>query len=313
MTARLVQLSGVIVDHIYWVEAVPHAGDEAIVRRSTICAGGGFNAMVAARRAGLAVAYAGTLGTGPFAEIVAAALAQERIEVLRPTLARCDQGCCTCLIDRAGERTFVASSGADGVVTASDLSLLDLCPDDWCLLSGYALDYRESRVALTDWLVAQAGQVRMVFDPSPLVAQMPERSRAAALKAATWVSANRAEATALTGHTDPEAAAGALARGRPGGAIVRDGANGCFLATATDQARHIPGHSVQAIDTNGAGDTHIGAFIAALARGSDPFTAARFATVAAALSTTKEGPSTAPQLHDVLAVPGQAPEPAGTT
>ena len=48
MTARLVQLSGVIVDHIYWVEAVPRAGEEAIVRRAVLCAGGGYNAMVAA-------------------------------------------------------------------------------------------------------------------------------------------------------------------------------------------------------------------------------------------------------------------------
>jgi sugar/nucleoside kinase (ribokinase family) len=35
-------------------------------------------------------------------------------------------------------------------------------------------------------------------------------------------------------------------------------------------------------DTNGAGDTHVGAFLAALARGADPRTAAEAATRAAA-------------------------------
>ncbi len=312
MTSRLVQMSGVIVDHIYWVDSVPRAGHEAIVRRSAICAGGGYNAMAAACRAGMAVAYAGTLGTGPFSEIVADALAAERIETLRPRLAGRDQGCCTCLIDRAGERTFVAAEGADGVVTPPDLSALSVQANDWCLLSGYALGYRESRAALTDWLEAQSGQIRLVFDPSPLVAEMPERSRAAALRAATWISANRAEAEVLTGQTMPEPAAIALASGRAGGAIVRDGANGCYIAIADGPAHHVPGHSVQVVDTNGAGDAHVGAFIALLAETDDPIHAARFANVAAALSTTEEGPSTAPSKSDVLAVLGRAPVPART-
>ena len=313
MITRLVQLSGVIVDHIYWVEAVPRAGEEAIVRRAVLCAGGGYNAMVAARRAGMAVAYAGTLGTGPFAEIVAAALVDEGIGTLRPRLAGQDQGCCTCLIDRAGERTFVASSGADGVVTAADLAALSIGAGDWCLLSGYALGYRDSRTALTEWLEARAGKVNLVFDPSPLVAQIPDRSRDAALSAATWVSANCAEATALTGCADPEAAAATLAQGRSGGAVVRDGANGCFLATADRPPHHIPGHPVRAVDTNGAGDTHIGAFIATLAETGDSSRATRFANIAAALSTTQEGPSTAPTKADVLSVLAQANEPAWTT
>ncbi|MCA0273168.1 MAG: PfkB family carbohydrate kinase [Proteobacteria bacterium] len=311
MTGRLVQLSGVIVDHIYWVEGVPAPGAEAIVSRVALCAGGGFNAMVAARRAGLAVAYAGTLGTGPFAGIAAEALAAEGIAVLRPRLQGQDQGCCTCLIDRAGERTFIASSGADGVVTDRDLAAIRPEPDDWFLLSGYALGYRKSREALTRWLQAAPEGLRLVFDPSPLVAEIPEETRAAALHAATWVSANRAEAAFLTGAADPAQAAEALAKGRPGGAVVRDGANGCYLALKDGTATHIPGHPVAVKDTNGAGDAHIGAFIAALARGEPPLKAARFANIAAALSTTKEGPSTAPDLNEVLAILGSDPGVAG--
>ncbi|MGL4280979.1 MAG: PfkB family carbohydrate kinase [Albidovulum sp.] len=311
MTARLVQLSGVIVDHIYWVESVPAPGTEAIVNRVALAAGGGFNAMVAARRAGLAVAYAGTLGTGPFAGIAADALAAEGIAVLRPRLQGQDQGCCTCLIDRAGERTFVASSGADGVVTDRDLAAIRPEPEDWFLLSGYALGYRQSREALTRWLRAAPAGLRLVFDPSPLVAEIPQETRAAALHAATWVSANRAEAAVLTGASDPAKAAEALAKGRPGGAVVRDGANGCYLALRDAAATHIPGHAVTVKDTNGAGDAHIGAFIAALARGEPPLSAGRFANIAAALSTTREGPSTAPELNDVLAILGADPRTAG--
>ncbi|TAG10398.1 MAG: ribokinase, partial [Rhodobacterales bacterium] len=153
--ARLVQLSGVIMDHVYRVQAVPAPGAEAVVRSASLTPGGGFNAMVAARRMGMAVGYGGTLGTGAFADRIALALEAEGITLLRPRHGSLDQGCCTVLIDDAGERSFIASEGADGVVTEADLAALPLEPEDWLLLSGYALLYAGSREALTRWLLAR--------------------------------------------------------------------------------------------------------------------------------------------------------------
>jgi sugar/nucleoside kinase (ribokinase family) len=56
----------------------------------------------------------------------------------------------------------------------------------------------------------------------------------------------------------------------------------------------VPGFPVRAVDTTGAGDTHSGAFLAALAAGADEAAAARTANAAAALSVTRHGPATAP-------------------
>jgi sugar/nucleoside kinase (ribokinase family) len=306
MTARLIQLSGMIVDLVYRVEQVPAPGTEAIVHGATLTAGGGFNAMVAARRMGMAVDYGGTLGTGPLADLVAMALAAEGIGLIRPRLAGLDQGCCTVLVDARGERTFIASSGADGVVTDADMASIRPGPDDTVLLSGYALGYPGSRDALTRWLRQRRPGLRLVFDPSPLVASIPTPAREAALAAAAWVTANAAEAETLTGRRDPAAAAGLLAQGRVGGALVRVGAAGCHLATPDGGVIHLPGYPVRTIDTNGAGDAHAGAFIAMLAAGRAPQEAARLANICAALSTTREGPSTAPHLHDVLEAAGVA-------
>ncbi len=301
---RLIQLSGVIMDHIYWVEAVPEPGAEAVVRRSQLTPGGGFNAMVAARRMGMDVAYGGTLGEGPFAALICAALDREGIASLRPARSGMDQGCCTVLVDRLGERTCIASEGADGVVAAADLALIRPEPGDWLLLSGYALLYRGSRDALTDWLDRRPPG-HLVFDPCPLVGELPARTRQAALAAADWISANRAEAEVLTGVARPDEAAIALSD-RSGGAVVRSGADGCWLARQ-GRALHIPGHLVKVVDTNGAGDAHIGAFIAALARNEQPEAACTLANCAAALSITEEGPATAPTLDRVLAALGRAP------
>jgi sugar/nucleoside kinase (ribokinase family) len=51
---------------------------------------------------------------------------------------------------------------------------------------------------------------------------------------------------------------------------------------------------VEAVDTTGAGDTHAGVFIAALADGLSPARAAARANAAAAYSVTRPGPATSP-------------------
>ncbi|GAB1363041.1 hypothetical protein MASR1M32_22770 [Rhodobacter sp.] len=215
------------------------------------------------------------------------------------------------LVDATGERTFIASEGADGEVSDADLAGLHLPPEDWLLISGYCLTYAGSRAALTRWLQGHRG-LNLLFDPCPQVALIPPETLAAVMQAAAWVSANATEAAFLTGLSDPAEAAEALAKGRKG-ALVRSGGKGCHLALPGHPARHIPPHRVDAIDTNGAGDCHTGYFLALLARGTPPDRAARLANIAAALSTTTEGPATAPDLSSVLAAAALSPNTTGGT
>ena len=74
-----------------------------------------------------------------------------------------------------------------------------------------------------------------------------------------------------------------------------------WLALPGQPPVHLPAMAVRAVDTNGAGDTHVGSFIALLARGHDPVESCRLANIAAALSITRDGPATAPSLTEVLA------------
>lgn len=306
MSPRLLQLSDVIIDLLYEVEAVPKAGEEAIVHGFSIKPGGGFNAMVAAKRTGMDVFYGGALGSGPFARIAREGLNQEAIPVLRPQDTERDQGCCTVMIDRSGERTFVASDGAEGRATRNVVSNLTESNFDWALLSGYALHNRCSRTAIQSWLQSSAPATRLVFDPSPMVAELEPEAVAAACERATWISANVSEAAVLTGTTDPARAAISLVAKMSdgGGVVVRDGKRGCFVATKTE-CQKIGAFDVIAIDTNGAGDTHLGSFTARLAAGDTPVDAARYANVAAALSTMIRGPATAPIVEDVIAALNQ--------
>lgn len=296
--SNLLQISGVVVDLIYSVDAVPLTGEEAIVSGFEIAPGGGFNAMIACKRAGLDVAYGGPVGTGPFADITIAGLNAAHISILHPPTREIDQGCCTVMVDPDGERTFVAIEGAEGHLT--DAILNQINPENYenCLLSGYALHYSGSQAALTRWLNSDVAMGMLFFDPSPVVAALRPEALSAALRRADWISANAREAAVITGISDPKAAALSLSKNKRGGAIVRDGANGCHVATDEEYA-HVPSFNVVTIDTNGAGDTHLGSFIAALSQGQTPVRAAYLANAAAALSTTRQGPATAPFPNEV--------------
>lgn len=293
MSERLLQMSGIVADLIYDVDQVPVAGAEAIVTGFQITPGGGYNALIAAKRAGLSVCYGGSIGSGPFAQIVLKRLETEEIPFLQSQNPERDQGCCTVLLDKDGERTFIASDGAEGYVNEESLARIRSTDFEWTLLSGYALHYPNSRRAIVNWLQKEPVTSRLVFDPTPIIASLAPDELRAALARADWVSANSNEAAILTGHQDPGLAARSLARNRTGGAVVRKGAAGCVVATAR-QCAEIPPFEVQAIDTNGAGDTHIGSFIAHLSQTGDPALAARFANTAAAISTTIKGPASAP-------------------
>jgi sugar/nucleoside kinase (ribokinase family) len=278
------------------VDHLPAPGEEVETPEFLITAGGGFNAMVAARRLGAAVTYGGTLGTGMFAEIVARQLLAEGISIATSRRAAIDQGTCAVIVDRSGERSFISHHGAERRVDADHLEALDAGSHEWALLSGYSLYKPESAAAFVPWLARLGAPPKLMFDPGPIVAGIAKPALDAVMARAEWISANAAEAQALTGTGDPQAAAACLAEGREG-AIVRSGADGCWLATG-GRVVHVPGFKVHAIDSNGAGDTHDGAFLAARIAGNTSAEAAMLANAAAALSTTRIGPATAPDLKE---------------
>ncbi len=96
------------------------------------------------------------------------------------------------------------------------------------------------------------------------------------------------DARQLTGLDDRDAIADFyLGRGSRIVAMTL-GKEGALVATHQER-RIVPSITVDAVDATGAGDCFDGAFLAEWVRTGDPFAAAAYATVAAALSTTGYG------------------------
>lgn len=283
MTGRLVHTGQVVLDLVMAVPALPPPGGDVLASSTNLVPGGGFNVMAAAARSGARVLYAGGHGTGAFGDLVRAALTAEGIELAHEPTPELDTGVVVALVDASGERTFATGTGAEGRLRSAALAEVVPKDDDVVYVTGYSLLHKSNRKALLEWLPRLPGS-RILFDPGPLAAEITPGDLHELLSIVDILSCNAREADVL----------GAL----PPVAVVREGAKGCRIhehGRVTD----VPGFPVDAVDTNGAGDTHCGVLAAELLRGSTLLDAAVRANAAAALSVTRRGPATAPRRAEI--------------
>jgi sugar/nucleoside kinase (ribokinase family) len=321
---RLVFAGEAIVDVVLRVPALPERGGDLLATSSEVTAGGGVNVMAAAARHGLPVLYAGGHGTGPWGDVIRAALAAEGIGLFRPPDPDRDTGFDVALVEPDAERTFVTHLGAETMRGPGNWAAVPSRPGDAVYVSGYGLAAPESGPDLAGWAAARPAGVLLFLDPGPLAAQIPAAVLDPVLARCDWLSCNHREAAALAGlspaglspadlspaglsstglsaaaahaRVDPVAAGRRLlARTGRADILVRDGAAGCYVALrGSANAVHVPAPKVTAVDTTGAGDAHSGVFLAALGEGLSPVGAAARANAAAAFAVTRPGPATAP-------------------
>lgn len=310
MTTRLFLAGSVVIDLVMRVPKLPPRGGDVLASDTAQRVGGGLNVLTAARRLGLPAVYAGVHGTGPFGDRVRAALHAEGIDVALAPRADADTGFCVALVDDGAERTFATAPGAEGTLTPEDTARMAaaLRPGDVVQLSGYGLAYPGTAAALADFAAALPDDVVLCLDPGPLVDEIDAERLRRVLARCDWLSCNRREGRLLTDLDGAASAAEALTGrvGPGGGVLVRSDADGCWLATGAGPAVHVPGRPVRVVDSNGAGDAHVGAFLVLLARGATPLEAARAANTAAALAVTRPGPATSPTGAELAAALGPA-------
>lgn len=297
---RLVGVASILLDRTVDVPGLPQRGGDVIGVDAGAAPGGGINALSAARRLGLAAVYAAPHGAGFIGRAVREALTADQIEALQPPEPQADTGYCLALLEPDGERTFITVPGVEARQSVAHLARIEPAPGDAVYASGYDLGYPISGPPLARWLNAMpaAGQDGpwLILDPGPLIGQVDAGRLAAVLARTDLLSTSVAELTALGGRER-------LLAALPGTAcvIVRDGARGCVLvrpdaADLVVAAAPPPG---PVVDTNGAGDVHLGAVLAGLAQGAGWCAALELAARAAAWSLTRRGAASGPRRADL--------------
>ncbi|WP_152190621.1 PfkB family carbohydrate kinase [Georgenia satyanarayanai] len=308
MTGRVVHTGQAIVDVVMRVASVPAPGSDVFASDSALLVGGGFNVMAAARREGAPVVYVGGHGTGPLGDLVRGSLRAEGVEVLLPEHPALDTGFCVALTDDDAERTFVSTVGAEGHVPVDALDDVVVTAGDVIYVSGYSLHHPANAAMLARALPRLAGAGEIVVDASPIIGDVPAQALQTLLDGATLWTVNEREARVLAERVlgqvpelAPEKLAGRLAERLGTVVLVRVGPQGCWVARPGGRPALVPGITVTAVDTNGAGDAHTGVLCAGLCAGTPLEEAVARANVAAGIAVTRPGPATSPTAAEITA------------
>jgi ribokinase len=291
---------GVAILGIYVADLAFHAARQPIMGETLLGTsfamgpgGKGSNQTVAAARAGAKVTFISKLGKDDFGDRALAMYALEGVDVRAEQVTDNSTGAAYIFVqDGTGANAIIVVAGAAGTISAADVERNRNAIETAAVF----MTQLEQPIpaALRALQIARAAGVVTILNPAP-AAPLDD----AIYKLCDYVTPNESEASMLTGIEviDVETArkAGDVLLGKGvGTALITLGGNGSLLHTR-GKSLHIPAFSAgKVVDTTGAGDAFNGGFAAALARGENPETAARFGSATAGISVTR--PGTAPSM-----------------
>ena len=313
---RVVLMGQILVDLAVRGDALPGPGGDVWAVDEGMHVGGGFNALVAARRMGAEAISLSPIGSGPHSSLIQAALEHEEITDLGPHIAGIDNGFCIAFTDRTGERTFISTKGAETMSPASAWAdfVRTMHPGDVLYIDGYLMDHPANREAAEAALRVLPKGVRVLLDVSPVIgipSALPSDGVIVSMnhREAQEIARQRGDASVRDQCLQPREAARAMLAALDRPVLLRAGAEGAYFVRSCDAAlsasgtdpSYIPTPRVEAIDTNGAGDAHSGVLAASLAQGIPLKRALLLANCAGALSTTVVGPASCPPREEIEA------------
>jgi ribokinase len=296
----VVVVGGANMDYLARGPSLPKPGDTVQGTQFQQAPGGkGANQAVAAARLGAQVALVSRVGTDECGDIVLRRLVVEGVDtrfVLRDRHA--PTGVAVIQVDARGEKQILTAVGANEWLAVGDVEAA-------------ASAIRNARVVLmqlevpvnTVVMAARIGReagAQLILDPAPPTA-LPDEL----FEILDVIRPNADEAEVLTGvkvtdrRTARDAASRLLARG-VGAAVVQAGSEGDLVVWG-DGEHWLPRILVESVDSTGAGDAFAGALAVMIAEGRPLVQATRFASAAAALTTTKLGAQAAlPHRNEVF-------------
>ena len=304
---KVVVVGSANADLVLDIDHRPAAGETVLGSDVVTTPGGkGANQAVAAGRLGFDVAFVGCIGADSQGELLRASLTGAGVDLEGLRVVDAPTGNAIILVTPDGENSIIVSPAANRFLTPA---LVDELKPVW---AGAAVLVAQLEIPLETitFMLPEAYRsgTRVVLNAAP-AAVLPDE----VLSVADPLVVNESEATFLLAHAgtappyaavvDPADVAKALLSLGPRSVVLTLGAAGAVLVersrdtvgrdgvrVATSQdAVHIPGHTVTVVDTTGAGDAFVGALAAHLSDGVDLQEAVRRANDVAAIAVTRRG------------------------
>lgn len=289
MQGRVVVVGSLNMDLVTRAERLPRAGETLAGQSFTTVPGGkGANQAVAAARLGASVAMIGCVGDDAYGRqlrdgLLAEGIDSQAVEVV----AGVSSGVALIVVDATSQNAIVIVAGSNGCLLPASITRFDALLQDADVIV-CQMEVPPQTVAHTLARGRALGKT-VILNPAPASGPLPLEW----LANIDYLIPNESEAAALAGLpvTDMKSAEAAAVHLRGlgvGRVIITLGAEGAVRAGA-EGSEHFAAQAVQAVDTTAAGDTFVGGFAAALARGCSESDAIRFGQRAAAISVTRAG------------------------
>ncbi|MEM6618799.1 MAG: ribokinase [Pseudomonadota bacterium] len=281
------------LDLVYRVPHMPQPGETlASLGLERFLGGKGINQSIAVARAGGGVRHIGCLGPD------GAWLRDEITHDLATDDLRCvdiPTGHAIIYVDTRGENQIVLFPGANRAFDADQIdgALATAAAGDWVMVQN------ETNLVAAIAARARGQGLRVCYSAAPFDAD----EVAEVLPHIDLLALNGGEAAALENAMGQHPSALGLPY-----LMITHGADGAELHSGGDVIRQAA-FPVTPVDTTGAGDTFLGAFMARFAPAGDAAAALRFAAAAAALQVTRAGAAAAiPTADEVAAFLAEAEE-----
>jgi 2-dehydro-3-deoxygluconokinase len=254
------------------------------------------NAMIAAARLGADAAYFTAVGADRFGQALTELWLKEGVDASRVVVnGGAHTGLYFVTHGRDGHQfSYLRAGSAASRIGESDLPVDRIKATQILHVSGVSQAISSSAADAVFAAIDIAHDARRLvsYDPNLRLELWPlRRARSViheAMRSCDIALPGLDDASELAGLADPDAIADFYLRLGARLVVVKLGKVGSLVANAQRRER-IAARRVKAVDATGAGDCFDGAFLAEFVRAADPFAAARFANVAAALSTQGYG------------------------
>lgn len=294
LSGKTLVLGSTVVDVIVKVPRLPAtAQDVNIISQRHQLGGCAYNVAHILTLAGVEHQLCAPVGCGMYGNFVARSLEEKGI----PLFARLEDvanGCCYCLVEPSGERTFLSHHGAEYLFRREWFTPQVLAGTDSIYICGLELEEATSP-ALVDFLEElrrgkEFCQLQIFFAPGPRITAIDASLMDRMLALSPVVHLNESEIQSFAGGATLEDAMERLWQRTGNSVVVTRGEQGaCCIHQG--QVHYMDGCKAVVVDTIGAGDAHIGSVIAALHQGLELPQAVRRANRVAAAVVSITGAS----------------------
>lgn len=198
------------------------------------------------------------IGTGIYGDFVREQLIRNSMHSLLPHVDG-ENGCCYCMIEESGERTFISYHGAEYRFQPECFNILETYPIDTIYVCGLEIE-EETGIHILNYL-RRHKDCTIYFAPGPRICYIEESKMKAMLELGVILHINEQEALQYTKRSSIEQASRVLFQLTHSPIIITLGENGSYCYDGIHDIRE-DSTKITPVDTIGAGDSHIGSILA---------------------------------------------------